>query len=185
MSTSSNIRVFVSWSEQTVFAGEDIECLITFKNVATTPNSDDPSSRSPSRSGAIANGERQRKTAPLKTPTGHGRPNLSISSNRGPLPNRGHRSTLSLTVPAGSVQSYGSPASWTGEQRTGGKGSTHKRSVSIISLNASESAADDFSSQRSGAQESRRPTRGHTRAASLQIIPRINGSAGGGPPSGK
>ncbi|KAL6855289.1 Golgi membrane exchange factor (Ric1p-Rgp1p) subunit [Amphichorda felina] len=32
----SNIRVFVHWHEQTVFAGEEVKCTITFKNVAST-----------------------------------------------------------------------------------------------------------------------------------------------------
>ena len=30
----SDLQVFVKWKEQTVFAGEDVECTITFKNVA-------------------------------------------------------------------------------------------------------------------------------------------------------
>ncbi|KAL2160861.1 hypothetical protein VTH06DRAFT_1058, partial [Thermothelomyces fergusii] len=28
----SNIRVFVRWHEQAVFAGEELKCTITFKN---------------------------------------------------------------------------------------------------------------------------------------------------------
>src|ERR1700761_9188275 len=36
---SSNIRVFVRWHDQNVFAGEDVKCSITFKNVARPPGS--------------------------------------------------------------------------------------------------------------------------------------------------
>ncbi|KAL8281871.1 hypothetical protein RB597_009541 [Gaeumannomyces tritici] len=36
---SSTIRVFVRWHDQTVFAGEEVKCTITFRNVAAAPNS--------------------------------------------------------------------------------------------------------------------------------------------------
>ncbi|KAG7125262.1 hypothetical protein HYQ45_013265 [Verticillium longisporum] len=36
--SSSNIRVFIRWDDQTVFAGEEIKCTITFKNVAADPS---------------------------------------------------------------------------------------------------------------------------------------------------
>ena len=32
---SNNIRAFVQWKEPTVFSGEEIECIITFKNTAS------------------------------------------------------------------------------------------------------------------------------------------------------
>ncbi|KAJ5305444.1 uncharacterized protein N7443_005104 [Penicillium atrosanguineum] len=32
----SNIQVFVNWRDQTIFAGENVECTITFKNIADT-----------------------------------------------------------------------------------------------------------------------------------------------------
>ncbi|SPO03481.1 related to RGP1 Reduced growth phenotype protein [Cephalotrichum gorgonifer] len=35
---SSDVRVFVKWHEQTVFAGEEVKCTITFRNVASIPN---------------------------------------------------------------------------------------------------------------------------------------------------
>ncbi|KAG7101769.1 hypothetical protein HYQ44_018899 [Verticillium longisporum] len=31
--SSSNIRVFIRWDDQIVFAGEEIKCTITFKNI--------------------------------------------------------------------------------------------------------------------------------------------------------
>ncbi|KAL8366058.1 hypothetical protein RB595_004709 [Gaeumannomyces hyphopodioides] len=37
--SSSTIRVFVRWHDQTVFAGEEVKCTITFRNVAAAPNS--------------------------------------------------------------------------------------------------------------------------------------------------
>ncbi|TKA44202.1 hypothetical protein B0A54_04969 [Friedmanniomyces endolithicus] len=34
--TPSNIRAYVQWREPTVYSGEDIECIITFKNIGRT-----------------------------------------------------------------------------------------------------------------------------------------------------
>ena len=174
---SSNIRVFVHWTEQTVFAGEDIECAITFKNVATTPT---PSRTTlhPATANGFASGERQRKgpVAQVKSNT---------LSPRPPQTTRGHRTTLSLTAPVTSVRSsqVGS-GSWNGGHSRGGKESgSHKRSVSIISIGASDNFVEDAGSQYSQPEGSRRLSRGHGRSASLQIVPRKNGIAGG-PTSG-
>ncbi len=181
----TNIRVFVQWVEQTVFAGEDIECRITFKNIAATPS---PPSRStlhpPPANGFATGGLRKAPTAQVK-----GKASLS------PRPTqftRGHRTTLSLNAPAASVRSQSQAASSTwngGASRTGKEENTHKRSVSIISIGASEALTEDVASQASLPERpsrSSRPSRGHGRSASLQIIPRRNGFNGsGGPPSGK
>ncbi|KXJ96577.1 hypothetical protein Micbo1qcDRAFT_229442 [Microdochium bolleyi] len=43
---SGNIRVFIRWDDQTVFAGEDIKCRITFKNIAPTLGQPTPRSAS-------------------------------------------------------------------------------------------------------------------------------------------
>ncbi|KAF7870516.1 hypothetical protein EAF04_004260 [Stromatinia cepivora] len=173
MSTlQSNIRVFIQWKEQTVFAGEDIECQITFKNVATTP----PSSKSslhPSGSNAF-----------LQSPERHRRPPSQIKSSslspRSGIPNRGdHRSSLSLTVPPESVHSKQSEQWSRGISRPGRGGEGHKRSVSIISMGAGESAVDEAASHGSLAERPGRGERGHGRSASLQIVPRRNGLNGG------
>src|SRR6187551_2705365 len=84
-----NIRVFVSWREQTVFAGEDVECRITFKNVAhakATP----AHLRHP-------NSDRARQNSPLH---GSARPKPSPGLAPPATTARGHRASLSLTVPS-------------------------------------------------------------------------------------
>lgn len=173
----TTIRVFVQWTEQTVFAGEDIECQITFKNVATSPAASRASLHPSAANDFPPGGERQRKgpTAQIKT---------NIISNTTPnQPNRGHRTTLSLIAPVG----VGRPQT-ASEPRTGdsGKGTTdwsaHKRSVSIISIGASESAIDDITSHGSFVEGPRRVPR-HGRSASLQITPRRH-ALNGGPASG-
>ena len=171
---STNIRVFVQWTEPTVFAGEEIECQITFKNVASNP----PPPRTllhPPLTNGFAGGERQRKP-----PVSQARNNNTLSP-RPPPPTRGHRSTLSLTAPVGIGRAAPGPGSWTGgHSKASASGSTHKRSVSIISIGASENTADDIASN--GTAEGQRIARAHRRSASLQIIPRRNGM--NGPTSG-
>ncbi|RYP56368.1 hypothetical protein DL771_011924 [Monosporascus sp. 5C6A] len=169
----SNIRVFVQWDEQTVFAGEDIKCKITFKNVA--PGPDQYQSRP----------ERSRQPSPLLEPS-----RTRTNNNNGLAPptlRRGHRSTLSLTVPAAGSRSTGGPPpppqpqpqpqQWPPPQPTPQRpGHAHKRSLSIVSI-GSNATVEDQSLNGSPARP-QRPGRGHGRSASLQISPRL-GSSGG------
>lgn len=174
----TNIRVFVHWTEQTVFAGEDVECEISFKNVATTPTPSRTALHPSAANGFASGGERQRKG-----------PGVQVKNNtlspRPPQTTRGHRTTLSLTAPVTSVRSsqIGSGSWNAGHSRGGKEGGSHKRSVSIISIGASETAANDAATRSSLPDGPRRLSRGHGRSASLQIVPRKNGIAGG-PTSG-
>ncbi|KAK8025602.1 hypothetical protein PG990_003425 [Apiospora arundinis] len=165
--SSSNIRVFIHWNDQTVFAGEDIKCNITFKNVArpiqTTHNTPLDRSRQPS---------------PLL-----GTPRKPSSNSIGlapPTPNRGrgHRSTLSLNVPASSARSRNATTQWIPPQPppTTRPGHAHQRSLSIVSIGSNATVEEQPQSNglKSSAQ---RPARGHGRSASLQISP----LGGGGP----
>jgi len=175
----TNIRVFVQWAEQTVFAGEEIECQITFKNVATVPAPSKASLHPSAANGFAGGGERHRKspTAQIKT-------NSTLSSRPSP-PTKGHRTALSLSTTAGPGQVQSAPGSWIGEPgKTNQDGGTHKRSLSIISIGASEGGFDDSKSQGSLPEQPRRLSRGHGRSASLQIVPRRYG-VNGGPTSGK
>lgn len=172
---SGNIRVFVHWDENTVFAGEDIKCRVTFKNVARPNN--------------LA--ERQRQPSPLVgTPR---KPGFNSNGNGLTPPvsargTRGHRATLSLNVPNSHSRSKsGSTASWLPQQpppTTPRSGHAHKRSVSIVSIgSATSSATIEDPSMGNGNRmlPPQRPNRGHGRSASLQISPR--GGAANGPQS--
>lgn len=173
----TNIRVFVQWTEQTVFAGEDIECQITFKNVAATAGPT-KSYLHPSGNGFTPAAERQRKPSPSQIR------NSSNLSPRPAQPARGHRSTLSLNVPttSGRAKPGSVSGSWNGGYpKVSLDGNTHKRSLSIISIGASETAVDELTSRPDG---TRRISRGHGRSASLQIVPRRPGGSVSGPPSG-
>lgn len=174
-SPSSNIRVFIKWTEQTVFAGEDIECQITFKNVAPHPTS--KPLQLGSSNGSSQRGERQRKPAATLSN------NTTTANTRPGPPSRGHRTTLSLNVPGRTGRPQPAPSAWNGEPSTSTKqASIHKRSISVISIGASEGVAD-LTSPSGASERQRRTSRGHGRSASLQIVPRRHG-VNGGPISG-
>ncbi|KAF2257068.1 Rgp1-domain-containing protein [Trematosphaeria pertusa] len=166
---SSNIRVFVQWKNPTVFAGEDIECTITFRNVAPPEGRE----RSPARkqNGFAPGGERQRKLPPVHSST---RPsmsrNSSFASQAPPAHLRGHRPALSLHTPS-SLGERRSPLPPSGAFSSGsatpGHKNGHGRSLSIISLGTD--AATEVSHDRPAS--SRRPMRAHGRSASLQVLP--------------
>jgi hypothetical protein len=181
---SSNIRVFVRWHERTVFAGEDIKCTITFKNVAPDPSRQrqqqqqhqhqQPTSDHPRLAAAAAIAPLQARAKAPSSLT----PPTSASS-------RGHRSALSLGGPstASSTSSRGSaPAPHEGRQ--GSHGTRHQRSVSIVSIGSSGTVEDQ--PRNSNASSSTRPgrPRGHSRASSLQIVSRGVAAAAGGSNSG-
>ncbi|KAL1792801.1 hypothetical protein ACET3X_009308 [Alternaria dauci] len=163
--SASNIRVFVQWKDSTVFAGEDIECTITFKNVASPEGRDGSPVRK--QNGFATGGERQRKLPPVHSST---RPsvsrNSSFASQLPPSHIRGHRPALSLHTPstAGGPRSPAPPSVIHGSNTGTPK---HGRSVSIVSLGTD--AGTDGSHERG--IPIRRPARGHGRSASLQVVP--------------
>ena len=171
----SNIQVFVKWKDQTIFAGENVECTITFKNVADTA--------SEANNGAEP-GQHQRKASRVANHTSNspsdsffsmkspqslfsGRRSYSISSQRMPF----HRTASSLSSPLVASQSF-PPPSGPSTPRTWQPGHSHKRSVSILSID-SEGQPDKTASPQNYRG---RPARGHGRSASLQIVPRRNNS---------
>jgi hypothetical protein len=158
-----------------VFAGEDIECTITFKNVA--PPEGRGKSPSPSKNGFAPGGERQRRLPPVHSST---RPsisrNSSFSSQIPPPHPRGHRPTLSLHT-LSNAGDRRSPAPPSGGFNNGSAASAHNhgRSLSITSLGTD--AATEVSHDR--AAPPRRPARGHGRSASLQVVPGRPSAFGG------
>ncbi|KAK8039252.1 hypothetical protein PG993_007663 [Apiospora rasikravindrae] len=165
--SSSNIRVFIHWNDQTVFAGEDIKCNITFKNVAR-----------PIQTSHNTPLDRSRQPSPLlgtpRKPSSNSIGLAPPAANRG----RGHRSTLSLNVPASSARSRNATTQWIPPQPppTTRPGHAHKRSLSIVSIGSNATVEEQ--SQSNGIKLSpQRPARGHGRSASLQISPRGGGGS--------
>lgn len=157
----SNIRVFVHWAEQTVFAGEDVKCTVTFKNVAP-----DQSQQRQKQQTQQQGGERHRN--------GRAKAAASLTSPPPATSGRGHRrSALSLSIPGTAAHSRSGSIQWphtasSAEWRTG---HNHKRSLSIVSI-GSASTVDDHAQRNENHSMPQRPRRGHNRAASLQILPR-------------
>ncbi|OJJ47133.1 hypothetical protein ASPZODRAFT_65701 [Penicilliopsis zonata CBS 506.65] len=186
----SDMQVFVKWKDQTIFAGEDVECTITFKNVAEASGSPEASNghefhlspqhqRRQSRT-ANGGGSNSESYFSLKSPHypsffSHARRSYPSSPRKTPAPlnnNRTHRLSSSTGSPLGGSHSFPplhtptTPRSW---QLPGDR---HKRSVSILSIDS------EGGSERSpglGPQFGRsNPVRGHGRSASVQVAPRRN-----------
>ncbi|KAF3245793.1 hypothetical protein TWF192_007269 [Orbilia oligospora] len=192
---ASNIRVFVSFGDKAaVFAGEDIECTITFRNIAPAPGSHRTTS-SRSVNGSIAEhpdaknpyNERRSKQPPLSLAAAE---KSSGSSSRKQRPGsistanaRKHRPSLSLSTPASARRiaqgtPLGSPAastvrpmtattqgSGTMEAVLGSAGHKHKRSISIMSIGSD--TGGDVQARTPG----RRSTP-HSRSTSLSYNPK-------------
>ncbi|KAI0112065.1 Rgp1-domain-containing protein [Nemania sp. FL0031] len=161
---STNIRVFIKWDDQTVFAGEEIRCQITFKNVAPSPSQSQPLQPSPRP-------DRTRQPSPLLSPRGPSSNGLTP-----PLSARSHRSTLSLNVPSTGSRLRNSVPQWPPPQLPVSAppqkpAHAHKRSLSIVSMGSNATIEDQGHGNNSQTRP-QRPHRGHGRSASLQIVPR-------------
>ena len=149
---TSNIRVFVRWHEQVVFAGEELKCTITFKNVARLPTaSSSPSSSTTNTTTTTTPPSSSTNTLKPFPPNASRHPNAdhlhhpSHHQHRGPRqpsplhPNRsaaaaaakhstssggglappsastgarGHRSSLSLSVPSAASRARAGSVGW-------------------------------------------------------------------------
>lgn len=178
----SDLQVFVKWKEQTVFAGEDVECTITFKNVAEIAEE--------KANNTSHQQQHQRKVSrPLNALNGSNNdgyfaakssPTFFFNGSRRSVPSSPRRPTLgshrvsaSLTSPLTGSHSF--PPLHTPSQLNNGAPNSHKhkRSVSILSIESDNGGALDKSP---ATQYSRSRSWGHGRSASLQIPPsRSNG----------
>ncbi|KAK0653203.1 RAB6A-GEF complex partner protein 2 [Lasiodiplodia hormozganensis] len=210
MSTTSTkttpIRVSVSFKESSVFAGEDVQCTITFKNVASTQSA---AERTPQNSSCgdprLLHPERSRSkplparapsvaqsVAPSVTPSIPSSVQPSASKNSSlhdvavipqgahsaapPGRARGHRPTLSLNTP----HLPGVPRSPSAPSNAPNGSTTpvhkHGRSLSIMSIH---SDAINGTTSPGGVAPPKRPVRGHGRSTSLQVVSPRGGSSGG------
>lgn len=185
-SAASTIRVYVRWAEPTVFAGEEVACDITFKNIAAVPGTHNSTAHAKNNAGSGTNDRHRKPVNAAQIAEARGRsqhPSFSLPVPQG----RGHRSTLSLNVPASArplkaeQQSHTDPGAGKASK---GHGHSHRRSVSIISLGASDTGGAEVGVVTNGSESPRVPFRQHGRSASLQVVPRRGQLAGSGPQSG-
>ena len=162
----------MQWQKSTVFAGEAIECTITFKNITPTYNH----SRSPSPHTHLRRIGQSRdrwkfdnsKQQDVDTAQVIKSANIGASRHRG----HGHRSTLSLnTNNIGALNGAPHPIANKSHGNAETADRKHKRSVSIISI-SHDSTTKDLSSKSSIPIHARDPPqRQHGRSASLQAVP--------------
>lgn len=202
MKAMSDIRVFVTFPESAVvFAGESLECKITFKNISSAPGSGRPSISSlrgasksangglgsPANGSALGGAGAKAAGAPLQLPTtatGGGRSNATsprIPAGRTIVTN--HRPSLSLNVSPGKPPASPGPVS----ASSGGKGQKHRRSISIVSLGSEVGIEAGGRGQGDDGVRSppsipgRQGRGGHVRSTSMQAISRRSPSIPNGP----
>ena len=171
--SASNIRVSVQFTQGTVYAGEDLECVITFRNVARQQLGDGRPSRSRHQNGYTF-GERQRAIAPLSP-----RPSTSKVSSAGPSIRppirKAHKSSLSRdTSPFPLTSTLEEHLDEDEEPQANGR-PKHGRSLSIISM-----GTDAGSGAQNGKLQipvSRRSSKIHNRSSSAQSSGMRNATA--------
>lgn len=169
---SSDIQVFVKWKDQSIFAGEDVECTITFKNVAEKGddpgNAPTPHSRRQSRSAITPRSDSfslRLPSNPFRNPNRRSYPTV-------PRKSPAHRISSSVSSPLIGSHSFPPPSTPRNGPSAGHK---HKRSISILSIDSeggNSNTAGDKTPRTPGQLNHSRPVRGHGRSASLQVVPR-------------
>lgn len=170
----TNIRVHVDFSEPVVFAGDDIECKITFRNITTID--DAASALATLGKGGLDNVWRR---SPRRPPSAHhespvqpfrGTAEKTVEDVK-PL-NGSERPSLVIRVPDAAIGTNSLASSAVENQRPP-SGHKHKRSVSIISL-GSDVGKEQFRSAAAVRGSGRRSSI-HSRPSSAQILSFIDG----------
>ncbi|KAF7189836.1 40S ribosomal protein S8-B [Pseudocercospora fuligena] len=181
--SQSNIRAYVRWKEPTVYAGEEIECIITFKNIAKLSsrrkdnevngngNSTNHSRRTSLVPGSVPHSRKSSAQVSKPVPLSRAPSTTAASTKGGPV-GRGHRPTLSLNVGGASSRgSNGPPSSYQAPTPGSAKpGAGHGRSLSIMSM-GSEAVSEGRTPT---ATLGKRPVKAHGRSASLQYTPSLS-----------
>ncbi|KAL4910100.1 hypothetical protein BDW74DRAFT_48231 [Aspergillus multicolor] len=169
---SSDIQVFVKWKDQSIFAGEDVECTITFKNVAETGEEPNNAQSFHLRKQSRAAMTPRSDSFSLRLPSNPFRNPNRRSYPIVPRKSTSHRISSSVSSPLIGSHSFPPPST----PRTGpSAGHKHKRSISILSIDSEGgnlSVAGDKTPRTPSHLNHSRPVRGHGRSASLQVVPR-------------
>ncbi|KAK5729577.1 Golgi membrane exchange factor (Ric1p-Rgp1p) subunit [Elasticomyces elasticus] len=188
--TLSNIRAFVQWKESSVYSGEEIECIITFKNVGKTVEEvqgedvQTPLANGNGNGTTYGHGSGHTRTASYATSAApsrrasvaQGRPAQSrvpsATAVRDAPPSRGHRPALSLSVVSAPTRAglRSAPLPLRSPRSAVQSVKAHGRSLSIMSLGSD--THNDSRTPTAGPAHPARPAKGHGRSASLQIAPK-------------
>ena len=171
----SDIRVSVQWKNPTVFAGEDIECIITFKNNALAHRVRPPPSPTSHTASHGLHRDRWRETLPMRSanaPTSvKHRKSPSLSGFPQPYA-RSHQHSSSTSSANGFVKSPVAEVHGGITESASSRDNKHRTSVSIVSIRGE---ADDEATRQGQLLNSGRPAHSHARAASLHVMPRKSG----------
>ena len=159
-----------------MFAGEDLECIITFRNIAQVEHN--PKSPLPSSQLRVTSSGRERWKETLSqqnapTSVGHTR-NSSLSHtafSKAQATPSSHKPAVSLNAPVSTRQDSTVNSNPSTRPVVNASCGRHGRSVSIVSIGGDSTA--------------RRPIRHHNRAASLQVLPFRDVNGYSGPTSGE
>ena len=179
----SDIRVSVQWKSSAVFAGEDLECVITFKNVSQGGHVQKSPSPSSQPRGPNPGRDRWKESLPrqdVNHSIGHTHNNSISNAGYSPETVKVHGLPTTPSSPLATRQA--SSTKLDEGQSTGGSGKVerHRRSVSIVSIGKEQHHAQNAQYQ-DQASTCRKAGRSHARAASLQVLPRRSGVAHNGP----
>lgn len=170
------------FKEPSVFAGEELECTITFKNVAQEQHDSSPTDTRSGRHSRQDNLVGQAATTPRGSGGGWSKEKsrlaaAALHSARNSF-NRSHKATSSLSIPKSSGSVIGSPSTPYAEKAIVRPGPNHRRSVSIISAGSAE-VGDEYDNKKVVQVLDRsRPEFSHRRASTLQVFPeRTTGSS--------
>ena len=171
----SDIQVFVRFKEPSVFAGEELECTITFKNVANEQQDASPSENRSGRYSRRVSLAEQSASTPRGNSAAWSKDNprlatAALHSTRGST-SRGHKATASLSIPKLSGTTVGSPSTPHGEMAVVRPGAHHQRSLSIISAGSTDAGYDYENRKAVQMPERSRPDLGHRRTSTLQVYP--------------
>ena len=166
----SNIRVIVRWETSPVFAGEDVKCIITFKNIIKVPEG--PRSASPTSQDCTNGPSRHRWKFDLPISDGiqFSKPYVLTTATSSATKRTEHRSTLSLggdIVGTHGISGYTSTGTSIAPANTDHQ---HRRSVSIMSIGTQPGSANETDSSRGWASSNLQPARRHNRSASVHGV---------------
>ncbi|KAL8764884.1 MAG: hypothetical protein Q9209_007832 [Squamulea sp. 1 TL-2023] len=173
----SNIRVSVEWDKTAVYAGEDVDCVITFKNVAQACSPDRTASQtsnhnSPGDQWKNDTAAHLRQQNPSRSPR-YGSSTPVIKEHRKAL----SRDSAWSTIPASSKTKVGLDDD--DDEQTPPR-QRHRRSVSIVSIGGEHASSGKAFPT---VLNSKQLGHGHSPAASLQILPWKHMTSDHGPDS--
>ena len=166
----ANIKVTVQWESPVIFAGEEVKCLITFKNDAPAFSRSRCTSPFVPTRNTESGRQRWKSELPKQQPFLAKRTRSLRKAEGAAWRPSGYQQALSVSDST-TRRALQAEKSHQGNQQI--KGQKHGRSVSIVSI-GSNTNPEQKSARNIAGPGTHDNARTHTRAASLQIVPNIN-----------